>query len=220
MKKIREMQTKEKHVFSPEGYPVLLYSFLLMLALYLMCPYAGMMALLWFVFCLYFFRNPKRQQPEKNNVVVSPADDTVIRIEDVEEKNFLNKKMKMVSVFMSPFNVHVNRMPITGTIKNVAHIKGRFKAAFADDAPEKNERSATHLQTKDQKDIVMVQVAGWFARRIFNYLASGDHYEQGKIFGVIKFGSRVDLYLPEDYTVTVNLKQKVKAGLTELGRKQ
>ncbi|MFH1355800.1 MAG: phosphatidylserine decarboxylase family protein [bacterium] len=217
--KIRQMQTKEKHILSPEGYPVLLYSFLLALALFLFCPYAGTLGFLWVLFCLYFFRNPKRQQPEQKNVVLAPADGTIIRIEDVEEKNFLNKKMKMVSVFMSPFNVHVNRMPLTASIKDAKHIKGRFKAAFADDAPEKNERFATHLQTAEQKDIVMVQVAGWFARRIFNYLESGDHCAQGKIFGVIKFGSRVDLYLPEDYTVTVDLKQKVKAGLTELGRK-
>jgi len=212
--------TKESNTLSPEGYPILILSFLLALALFFVDVTVGILGFFWVLFCVYFFRNPSRKKTEIPGALLTPADGTVLQVTEAVEPNFLKKKMKLVSVFMSPFNVHVNRSPASGVVKDVVYHKGRFGAAFALDATVKNERSAVRFQTKEGAEIVFVQVAGWFARRIINYLKVDRQIEQGSIFGVIKFGSRADIYFPEDYEVTVSVKQKVFAGETIIARKK
>jgi len=213
-------QTKEHHWVSPEGNLILLFSLLLSLVLLHCCPYLSLLGIVWFLFCVYFFRNPKRVSPKEEGVLLSPADGVVIVDELVTEPHFLHIPMRKISVFMSPFNVHVNRNAVSGVVQDKTELAGRFKAAFDKDASEKNERVAVWLRTKEGHDVVMVQIAGWFARRIVNYLKAGDVVAAGNIFGVIKFGSRVDLYFPDDYRVVVLLKQKVRAGETLLARKK
>lgn len=127
--------------------------------------------------------------------------------------------MKRVTIFMSPFNVHVNRAPASGKVLDTVHHNGKFLAAFSEKASDENERSAVHLKTTEGDEVVFVQIAGWFARRIKSYAKVGDQLLRGKIFGVIKYGSRMDVYFPDDYDWTVKLNQKVKAGETVIASK-
>ena len=121
---------------------------------------------------------------------------------------------------MSPFNVHVNRSPETGEVLDTVHHNGKFLAAFSDKASEENERSAIWLKTTEGDEVVFVQIAGWFARRIKSYAKVGDQLIRGKIFGLIKYGSRMDVYFPEQFESTVKLNQKVKAGETVIASKE
>ncbi len=171
------------------------------------------LAILLFVFTLNFFRDPDRVTPAGNDLVVSPADGTVIKIEDVVEEKYLKGEAKMVSIFMSPVNVHVNRNPISGVVGYHEYIKGEFFAAFEDKASLKNEQ--THIGMENSKGKVFFkQIAGFVARRIIADLAIGDSVVAGKRFGMIKFGSRVDIYVPKNADVNVVLNQKTVAGET------
>lgn len=171
-------------------------------------------------YCVYFFRNPTRKaEGIQESDILCPADGTIIDIKPVVEPDFMNKECLRVTIFMSPFNVHVNRSPITGQVKGTKYHKGEFLAAFDEKASEKNERSALHVQNDKGLEVVFVQIAGWFARRILSYPKVGDSLLQGGIFGLIKFGSRMDVYFPTDYQVQVKLKQKVHAGQTLIARK-
>lgn len=169
-------------------------------------------------FTLYFFRNPKRVTPQDADAVICPADGTVIAIVEDTERYFSKQKQKRVTVFMSPFNVHVNRSPVTGRISNSHYQSGKFLAAFSEKASLENEQSALEIVTPSNKRLVFVQIAGWLARRIISYPQKGDALNVGEIFGVIRFGSRMDIYLPLDAKIEVVLKQKVLAGETILAR--
>lgn len=167
------------------------------------------------IFTLNFFRDPDRIVPNKSNIVVSPADGSVLFVKDVLDDKFLNSKAKLVSIFMSPLNVHVNRIPITGKVDYVNYIKGEYIAAFEDKASERNERNEIGI-TSPAGNVLFTQIAGFVARRIISDLKVGDFVNIGNRFGMIKFGSRVDIIVPEQWQVKVKKDDNVTAGETIL----
>jgi phosphatidylserine decarboxylase len=175
-------------------------------------------AVFWFGFNLYFFRNPKVLVPVDAGAFVSPAAGKIVFVGRADEKDFLKRNMQRVTVFMSPFDVHVNRAPESGTVVATAYHHGRFMAAFREDASLFNERSCVHLRTDSGREIIFVQIAGWFARRIISYAQAGERYVRGDVFGLIKFGSRMDIYFPDDVNVMVKVGDKVRAGADILAR--
>jgi phosphatidylserine decarboxylase len=172
-------------------------------------------AVLFFFFTLSFFRDPDRTAPDKDNIVVSPADGTVLFVKDVEENKFLHAKGKQVSIFMSPLNVHVNRIPITGRVDYLNYIHGEYLVASSDKASEQNERCETGISSANGK-VLFTQVSGYVARRIVNELKTGQDVKIGERFGMIKFGSRVDVIVPSDWKADVKKGDKVTAGETIL----
>lgn len=176
-------------------------------------------AILLFIFTLNFFRDPERNTPHGDGLVISPADGTVIRIETVKEDRYLKSEATMISIFMSPVNVHVNRHPISGTVGYYEYIPGEFFAAFEDKASLKNEQ--THIGIENSRGKVFFkQIAGFIARRIIANVNIGDSVEAGKRFGMIKFGSRVDVFVPNNADIKVVLNQKTIAGETILAVQQ
>ena len=170
-------------------------------------------------FCLWFFRDPERVAPEDDRVVVSPADGRVVAIVPEREDRFLNALATRVSIFMSPLDVHVNRSPVTGTVRQVQHTEGKFRAAFSDKSSLDNERNAVVLESGGKR-FVLVQIAGALARRIVCHVGPGDRLERGQRFGMIMFGSRVDVFLPPGVQPTVSKGERVRAGTSVLGRVQ
>lgn len=177
--------------------------------------YAGLAwaAPLWVltVFVVQFFRDPIRYIPLTPGSVICPADGRVIAIGDVDDP-YLKRPAVRVSVFMNVFNVHSNRMPVTGMVQERRYAPGRFVNAALDKASESNERNALWIKAEGEHDVVVVQVAGLIARRILCYVEPGDSVERGERYGFIRFGSRVDLYLPMGSKLNVALGDKVKAG--------
>lgn len=169
-----------------------------------------------FLFSLFFFRNPDRAVKEDDNQILSPADGTVIKIGLVDEPEFFKGRAMLVSVFMSVFNVHVNRMPISGKVTYLEYKKGKFLAAFADEASDINEQSIIGIE-KGNRKVLFKQIAGLIARRVIYRIEKGQEVKQGELFGMIKFGSRLDILMPETVKVKVQLKQKVKGGLSIIG---
>lgn len=167
------------------------------------------------IFTLNFFRDPDRTVPNKSNIVVSPADGRVLFVKDVLDDKFINGKAKLVSIFMSPLNVHVNRIPITGKVEYVKYIQGEYLAAFEDKASERNERNEIGITSPGGK-VFFTQIAGFVARRIVSDLKVGDSVSIGNRFGMIKFGSRVDIIVPEQWQVKVKKDDNVTAGETIL----
>ncbi|MDY0083461.1 MAG: phosphatidylserine decarboxylase family protein [Ignavibacteriaceae bacterium] len=166
-------------------------------------------------FTLNFFRDPERKVPDKSNIIVSPADGRVLFVKDVIDEKFLNGKAKMISIFMSPLNVHVNRIPVSGTVDYANYIKGEYIAAFEDKASDQNERNEIGITSPAGK-VLFVQVAGFIARRIVSDLKIGDTVSIGNRFGMIKFGSRVDIIVPEQWQPKVKKDDNVTAGETIL----
>ena len=165
----------------------------------------------WIVtlFILQFFRDPLRTKPSKKNVILSAADGKVIAIEKMTNP-YTNKSSVKVSVFMNVFNVHSNKCPVDGKILEKYYFPGKFLNAALSKASQENERCAITIQTKEKKIITCVQIAGLIARRILCYKDKGDEVKAGERYGFIKFGSRVDLYLPTNASIKVNLGQTVK----------
>ena len=174
-----------------------------------------LLALFLMVFTLYFFRDPDRTPPTKDKIVVSPADGRVLFVKDVLDDKFLNSKAKMVSIFMSPLNVHVNRIPISGKVEYVKYIQGEYLAAFEDKASELNERNEIGITSPAGK-VLFTQIAGFVARRIVSDLKVGDSVNIGNRFGMIKFGRRVDIIVPQQWQVNVKKDDNVTAGETIL----
>jgi phosphatidylserine decarboxylase len=172
-------------------------------------------AVFLFIFTLNFFRDPERITPLKDNVVVSPADGRIILIKEVLEEKFIHAQGKQISIFMSPLDVHVNRIPIDGKIDYLNYIKGDYLVAANDKASLKNERAEFGIVSKYGK-IFFTQVAGFIERRIIYEIKTGDEVSMGKRFGMIKFGSRVDVVVPNDWKVSVKKGDKVTAGETIL----
>ncbi len=175
------------------------------------------LALFTMVFTLQFFRDPERNPPTGKNILISPADGKIIVIKEVDEPNFIKDKAIQISVFMSPVNVHVNRIPVSGTVGYVRYIQGKFLAAFEDKASSENERSEIGINSPLGK-IFFTQVAGFVARRIIYDLKEGDSVVIGKRFGMIKFGSRVDVIAPKNWVPNVKIGDAVSAGETVLFR--
>lgn len=162
-------------------------------------------------FTLYFFRDPDRVPPSGDNIVVSPADGRVLFVKEVVDEKFIGGSANQISVFMSPLNVHVNRIPISGKVEYRDYFEGSFVAAFEDKASELNERSVTGITSSNGK-ILYTQIAGFIARRIVNELSPGDTVILGERFGMIKFGSRVDILAPLNWIPRVEKDDNVTAG--------
>jgi len=171
------------------------------------------------IFSLNFFRDPDRTPPEQNDVVVSPADGKVLFVKDVVDNKFINQKALQISIFMSPLNVHVNRIPIDGTVEYLKYIEGEYIAAFEDKASDINERAEFGIVSKNGK-VFFTQVAGFVARRIVYDLKVGDKVKLGERFGMIKFGSRVDVVVATDWAPSVKKGDVVTAGETIIFKKK
>ena len=169
------------------------------------------------VFVLQFFRDPHRSIPQGDEAVISPADGKVIFTGLVDDP-YLDRRAFKISVFMNVFSVHSNRAPVAGTVKKIWYSPGLFVNAALDKASQENERNAVWYQKSDGTDVVSVQVAGLVARRILCYVKEGDDLEQGQRYGFIRFGSRVDLFLPEDFKPSVALGENVSSGTSVLGK--
>lgn len=169
-----------------------------------------------FAVCL-FFRDPDRVIPRVDNALVSPADGKVVAVQTVDDTAFYPGSCRKVSIFMTVFNVHVNRIPHEGTIDRVEYFPGAFFSAHLDKASKENEHNAVHVLTADGRRFCMVQIAGLIARRILCHVQTGDPVVRGQRMGMICFGSRVDLYLPMETQIHVSVGTKVRAGTTVLG---
>jgi phosphatidylserine decarboxylase len=189
----------------------LLYLFWMSLPLLLLAA----LLLLLAAFMAYFFRDPQRAAPAERDLVISPADGRVTRVEKLSQGE--QRSPIVVSIFLSPFDVHINRSPIAGTILDVTYTKGRFTAATSDNASLVNEQNALTIQG-EKMTIVCKQIAGVLARRIVCWKRPGDKLEAGERFGLIKFGSRTDLVLPPEVEVSVNVGARVRGGVTVIGR--
>lgn len=171
------------------------------------------------IFTLNFFRDPERTVPRQKNIIVTPADGKVIIVKKVSNVRYLNAEGWQISVFMSPLNVHVNRIPIDGTVESVKYIQGQYIAAFEDKASEVNERSEIGISSVYGK-VLFTQVAGYVARRIIYNLTEGQKVSMGERFGMIRFGSRVDVFVPLDWEPSVKTGDIVSAGETPLFKHQ
>ena len=167
------------------------------------------------IFVLQFFRDPPRAIPQNPDAVLSPADGRIVAVERVNDP-YVNREAIKVSVFMNVFNVHSNRSPVDGKVQSVQYFPGKFVNADLDKASTENERNALWIKTADGQDITSVQVAGLIARRILCYVGEGDVLARGQRYGFIRFGSRVDVYLPLTATVKVAIGDKVSATTTIL----
>jgi phosphatidylserine decarboxylase len=164
---------------------------------------------------LNFFRDPERKTPDKDGIIVAPADGKVIVIRKNISNSFVGENCNQISIFMSPLNVHVNRIPISGKVEYLKYYEGKFIAAFEDKASENNERMETGIISNNGK-VLFTQIAGFLARRIVNDLKVGDSVIIGNRFGMIKFGSRVDIFVPDNWTPAVQMNDNVYAGETIL----
>lgn len=173
------------------------------------------LAVLFFGFTVNFFRDPERTPPSGDHLVLSPADGKVIVVRKAEEKEFFGGETTQISIFMSPINVHVNRAPISGTVKHYRYVKGEYFAAFEDKASEKNEQTIIGLEGTRGK-VLFKQIAGFIARRIVCTLNIGDRTKAGERFGMIKFGSRVDVFVPTSALIHVREGDVAVAGETVL----
>lgn len=209
---------KHDSIIAQEGYPFVIFSLAVtvFIAFLGICWLLVLSALISF-FIIWFFRNPERCFTKEEKVVISPADGKVIKVEDVEMNGEMSGKFKKISIFMNIFNVHVNRMPYDGKIEVINYHEGKFVSANLDKASSDNERNAIQIRTDDGLVIWTVQIAGLIARRIVCWVKPGDTLKKGERFGLIRFGSRVDVYLPEDSRIAVKIGEKVKAGETVLG---
>lgn len=172
-----------------------------------------------FLLILNFFRSPFRRFPyDSEGLVIAPADGTIVAIEEVMENEILHRECLQISIFMSIFNVHANWFPVNGTVKHVSHNSGRFMAAYLPKSSTENERSAVVITTRQGVDVLARQIAGAMARRIVTYAKEGDKCNVNDQMGFIKFGSRVDVYLPVGTEVLVEMDQKVTGNQTPIAR--
>jgi phosphatidylserine decarboxylase len=209
-------------MFHKEGQKIIFITLVCVVAFVFLIDYTiqlpwlrtGLMLLfvVFFVLILQFFRNPKRHITLNDKTVVSAVDGKVVVIEEVEENEFFKDKRIQVSVFMSPLNVHVTRYPISGNIVFSKYHPGKFLVAWHPKASEENERTTVVLENQNYGKVLYRQIAGALAKRIVNYAKENNAVQQGADSGFIKFGSRVDLFLPLDTTIKVTLNQKVKGG--------
>lgn len=203
----------------PEGWPFIgILAFSAVLTAILGCPALTLFFWAFCLFAIYFFRDPERVICEEADAAASPADGTVVRIE-LRRDPFTNEEVQCVCIFMSIFNVHVNRSPVAGTVRTIHYIPGKFFNASLDKASTDNERCLWQLQDGDGKNWTFVQIAGLVARRIVPRVSQGSKLHKGERFGMIRFGSRVDLYLPQGYSPAVETGAKVFGGQTIIARK-
>jgi len=174
------------------------------------------MSTLFYVFLVYFFRDPQRVVFMQDKNVLAPADGKIVIIQEVYEEEYLKDKCIQVSIFMSPLNVHINRNPVSGIVKFFKYHPGKYFVAWHPKSSTKNERTTIVVEHKQGVQILFRQIAGFLARRIKCYVNEGDLVQQGSEFGFIKFGSRVDVFLPLNTQLKVRLGEKVKGGISVL----
>ena len=178
----------------------------------------SILSVVFFLLILQFFRNPRREvMIPDDNAIIAPADGKIVAIEEVHEPEYFEDKRLQVSIFMSATNVHVNRNPISGIIKYFKYHPGKYLMAWNPKSSTENERTTVVIDTGEE-EILLRQIAGYLAKRIINYLDEGDEVQQGGEMGFIKFGSRVDLFLPLDANIKVEIGQKVKGNRTVIAR--
>lgn len=205
--------------FASEGYPHIGASLVLVLVLYWAAGAAG--AIIGIVLAglvINFFRDPERQVPADPQAIVAPADGRVIKVETIHDDRFLNGPATMISIFMSPLDVHINRIPWSGRVIDVRYNPGKYLRAFADKASLDNEQTAVVMEDAQQRRFAFVQIAGFIARRIICRLQTGMEVERGSRYGMIMFGSRADIFLPPEAVVSVQLGQRTQAATTILAR--
>jgi phosphatidylserine decarboxylase len=187
------------------------------LSLWIFWPLAPAFLLLT-LFCLYFFRDPERSSGEGADALLSPADGTVLKIEQLSADGVYPEPHRKVSIFMSPFNVHVNRIPCDGVVREVKYHAGKFFVASLDKASEQNERNTVVLETPRRHLVAFTQIAGLVARRIVCYLQAKDTVGRGERYGLIRFGSRMEVRFPLGWQVLVRPGEKVQGAFTPLAR--
>ncbi|MFC2019194.1 phosphatidylserine decarboxylase family protein [Chloroflexota bacterium] len=197
--------------------PYLVTCIVLAIAAYLLMPLTSLIPLTLLVIIAFFFRDPDRKTPHLPDALIAPADGRIIEIKEVFEEKFLDDVSQRVSIFLSLFDVHVVRSPSDGKVGYISYEKGRFRPAFHKLAPHENEKNFIGICNSHAK-VLMTQVAGMLARRIVCYVKEGDTLVQGQRVGLIKFGSRVDIYIPTSVEITVSKGQRVRAGETIIGR--
>ncbi|MEX0298503.1 MAG: phosphatidylserine decarboxylase [Kordiimonas sp.] len=204
-----------------EGHIFVAAFFVVSILLFYVWEPAAWVGLIVSAWCLYFFRDPDRVIPDESGVLVSPADGTVCSISETvppAELGMGDEERIRITIFLSVFNVHVNRVPAAGKITAAAHVPGKFLNAAAENASEENERQLIRMTTEDGKDIAFAQIAGLVARRILCDLKEGDEVDRGDRFGLIRFGSRTDIYLDKGQTAMVKVGQTMIGGETVIAR--
>ena len=210
-----DIKPSKRPIIHPEGWKFAFIFFVISLLALLIYAPVSIIGFLLTLFTLWFFRDPSRNTPVDSNLIISSADGKVCLIDEAcppTEVSMKQEKMKRVCVFMNVFNVHVNRSPVAGIISDIVYKEGQFLNASLDKASEKNERSSLIINSEHGADIVVVQIAGLIARRILGFVSKNQNLNQGERFGLIRFGSRVDIYMPLDSTVKCSVGDKVVAG--------
>ena len=210
-------QNNKRYFIHPEGWKFAGILFISSMILLFLSMAMAIVAIGFFltVFVLWFFRDPERKTPQNSNLIISSADGKVCLIDEAyppAEVPIEAEKMKRICVFMNVFNVHVNRSPVQGRVEQIVYKKGQFLNASLDKASDKNERSSLVVNTDNGAKIVVVQIAGLIARRILSFISSNHQLHQGERFGLIRFGSRVDIYMPLDAKEKCKVGDKVVAG--------
>lgn len=216
-------------MFHKEGYTIISISLIIAIVINLISSYflgnlmiskiIGIITLIVMILILQFFRNPKRVTEINNSLIISPVDGKVVAIEKVYEKEYFKDERIQISVFMSPLNVHVTRYANSGVVKFSKYHPGKYLVAWHPKSSEKNERTTVVVENTSFGEVLYRQIAGAVARRIINYAKVGDNVIQGTDAGFIKFGSRVDLFLPLNSKIKVELNQIVKGGLDTIAEK-
>ncbi len=213
-------------MFHKEGHKIIIYSFFITFIISISSEYfltndyfskiTQIFSLVIFCLVLQFFRNPKRKILKNENEILSPVDGKIVSIKRVYEKEYFKDDRILVSIFMSPFNIHVTRYPVSGKILYSKYHPGKYLVAWHPKSSEKNERTTIVVESKKVGPILYRQIAGTVARRIVNYAKKNTNAIQGEDSGFIKFGSRVDLFLPLDSKIKVKMNQKVKGGINSI----
>ena len=204
-----------------EGYKFIIIAVLITVVLYLLSNFLGLVGLVLTIWVYYFFRDPERVSINDENYLVSPADGLVVDVlktNGPKELGLENRNFKKISIFMNAFDCHVNRSPCSGKVSDIIYVHGKFLNASLDKASEDNERNYYNIKNKQGEDIIVVQIAGLIARRIVSEASKDQELQQGSRIGMIRFGSRVDIYF-ENYNSLVKVNQKTIAGETLLAKK-
>jgi phosphatidylserine decarboxylase len=207
--------TSKRSFIHPEGWKFAIIFFVISILLSFISVAISVIGYLLTLFTLWFFRDPKRNTPLDTNLIISSADGKVCLIDEAyppKEVSINQEKMKRICVFMNVFNVHINRSPVSGTVKDIIYKEGQFLNASLDKASEKNERSSLIISSDNGVEIIVVQIAGLIARRILGFISNNHNLHQGERFGLIRFGSRVDIYMPLDAVTKCSIGDKVIAG--------
>ena len=207
--------TSKRSFIHPEGWKFAIIFFVISILLSFISIAISVIGYLLTLFTLWFFRDPKRNTPLDTNLIISSADGKVCLIDEAyppKEVSINQEKMKRICVFMNVFNVHINRSPVSGTVKDIIYKEGQFLNASLDKASEKNERSSLIISSDNGVEIIVVQIAGLIARRILGFISNNHNLYQGERFGLIRFGSRVDIYMPLDAVTKCSIGDKVIAG--------